>query len=68
VQGKPWRYDRDAYEAALGAAQALAPLTRLAGEAAQTPWDPDLASAMRHHNLRVEEELVIDTLLADLRP
>jgi len=32
------------------------------------PWDPELAFAMRRHNLRVEEELVIDALLEDLRP
>jgi uncharacterized protein (TIGR02679 family) len=68
VKGEPWRYDRDAYEAALRAAQTLAPLTTLAGEAAETPWDPELASAMRRHNLRVEEELVIDALLQDLSP
>jgi uncharacterized protein (TIGR02679 family) len=68
VKGQPWRYDHDAYEAALRAAQSLAPLTMLAGEPAETPWDPALAAAMRRHNLRVEEELVIDALLADLRP
>lgn len=66
VKGEPWRYDHDAYESALRTGQRLAPLTNLVGEAAETPWDPELALAMRRHNLRVEEELVIDTLLADL--
>jgi uncharacterized protein (TIGR02679 family) len=62
----PWRYDRGAYEAAVSAAQQLLPLAGLVGESAETPWDPELAAAMRHHNRRVEEELTLDTLLQDL--
>jgi len=57
-----------AYEAAVSAAQPLPPLAGLVGESAETPWDPELAGAMRHHNLRVEEELTLDTLLQDLSP
>jgi Protein of unknown function C-terminus (DUF2399) len=38
----------------------------LAGESMETPWDPPLAVAMRHHRVRIEEELVLDTLLHDL--
>ena len=62
----PWRYDRVAYEAAASAAQPLPPLAGLVGESAETPWDPDLAAAMRHRNIRIEEELTLDTLLQDL--
>jgi Protein of unknown function C-terminus (DUF2399) len=29
-------------------------------------WDPELASAMRHRNVRIEEELMLDLLLQDL--
>jgi uncharacterized protein (TIGR02679 family) len=66
---RPWRYDRDAYEAAATAmlvAQAAARPPRLAGEPMSTPWDPDLATAMARHDVRVEEELSLDLLLADL--
>ena len=65
VNWRPWRYDHQAYQAALSAAH---PLTPLAGEPAATPWDPELAPAMRHHNVRVEEELTLDLLLQDLSP
>jgi uncharacterized protein (TIGR02679 family) len=60
---RPWRYDHQAYQAAVSAAH---PLTPLAGEPAATPWDPELASAMRHRNVRIEEELTLDLLLQDL--
>jgi uncharacterized protein (TIGR02679 family) len=66
---QPWRYDRDSYEAAARAMLAshdAAPPPRLTGDPASTPWDPDLATAMAHHDVRVEEELFLDILLADL--
>jgi uncharacterized protein (TIGR02679 family) len=63
VNWRPWRYDHQAYAAAVSAAH---PLTPLAGEPAATPWDPELASAMRKRNVRVEEELTLDPLLQDL--
>jgi uncharacterized protein (TIGR02679 family) len=66
---RPWRFDRAAYEAAATAAlavQAAARLPRLAGEPVATPWDPGLAGAMARHAVRIEEELSLDTLLADL--
>jgi uncharacterized protein (TIGR02679 family) len=66
---QPWRYGRDAYEAAataMLAADAPARPPRLAGEPVSTPWDPDLATAMARHDVRVEEELSLDILLADL--
>jgi uncharacterized protein (TIGR02679 family) len=72
-QGKsrwqPWRYDKDAYEAAVTAVldvHTAARLSRLAGEPVATPWDPDLAAAMTRHDVRIEEELFLDTLLSDL--
>jgi uncharacterized protein (TIGR02679 family) len=68
VSWRPWQYDRQAYEAAASAAHPLTPLAGLAGEPAATPWDPDLAAAMRHRNVRIEEELTLDALLQDLSP
>ena len=66
VNWQPWRFDRQAYEAAVSAAHPLTPLARLAGEPMATPWDPELAAAMRHRNVRIEEELILDALLQDL--
>ena len=66
---RPWRYDRDAYEAAATAVLAVhaaARLPQLAGEPVTTPWDPGLAAAMARRGVRVEEELSLDILLADL--
>ncbi len=57
---QPWRYDRDAYEAAATAVvalQAATRLPRLAGEPVATLWDPGLAAAMACHDVRIEEEL-----------
>jgi uncharacterized protein (TIGR02679 family) len=68
VSWRPWRYDHQAYEAAVSAAHRLAPLAGLAGDPAATPWDPELATAMRRRNLRIEEELTLDALLQDLAP
>ena len=65
VNWRPWRYDHVAYEAAVAVHQPAAPVA-LAGESASTPWDPELAVTMRHHNLRIEEELTLDALLQDL--
>ena len=66
VDWQPWRYDHREYEAAALAARPLTPLGVLVGEPAATPWDPELASAMRHRNVRIEEELTLDVLLEDL--
>jgi hypothetical protein len=49
-------------------ADPLTPLARLTGEPSATPWEPGLAAAMRHRNVRVEEELTLDALLRDLVP
>ena len=66
VYWRPWRYDHAAYQAAVSAVHPLAPLVGLVGEPASTPWDLELAAAMRHRNLRIEEELTLDSLLQDL--
>ncbi|MFJ2402662.1 DUF2399 domain-containing protein [Streptomyces xanthochromogenes] len=31
-----------------------------------SPWDPDLATALAEHGVRIDEEAVLDSLLADL--
>jgi uncharacterized protein (TIGR02679 family) len=72
---QPWRYDRAAYAAAAAAAGApgaapssvpAARLPRLTGEPVATPWDPGLAVAMARRDVRIEEELTLDSLLTDL--
>ena len=64
---QPWRYDRDAYEAAAAlAVPAGGRLPRLGGEPVATPWDPGLADALACRGVRIEEELSLDALLADL--
>jgi hypothetical protein len=68
VNWQPWKYDRQAYEAAVSAAHPMTPLPRLVGEPAATPWDPELAAAMRHRDVLVEEELTLDSLPQDLGP
>jgi uncharacterized protein (TIGR02679 family) len=55
----PWRFDAAAYRSAPGG-------TALTGRVCPTPWDPALATAMTERGVRVEEELVLDDLLADL--
>ncbi|TQS19561.1 TIGR02679 family protein [Microbispora hainanensis] len=57
---RAWRYDAAAYLAAASAA----PLT---GRPRATPWDPALSAAMVRRAVRVEEEIVLGDLLADLR-
>ncbi len=51
---------------AYAAVSAAHPLTPLAGEPVGTPWDTELARAMRQRNVRIEEELTLDLLLEDL--
>lgn len=41
-------------------------LRPLRGVVPEAVWDPDLATAVRASGVEVEEELVIDWLLADL--
>lgn len=56
-----WHMTAADYTGALGAAG-----RPLRGAPTSAGWDPALTAAMRRHGLRIEEELVIDDLLADL--
>ncbi|MEU6970983.1 TIGR02679 family protein [Kitasatospora aureofaciens] len=60
----PWRYDAPSYLAAVDRGLGT-PLTT--GTPAPSPWNPALAPALAEHSIRVEEEQVLDQLLADLR-
>ncbi|MER7845137.1 TIGR02679 family protein [Kitasatospora sp. NPDC096077] len=63
VPWTPWRYTAADYRAARDAHPDTAPLT---GTPADAPWDADLGPALLAAGRRVEEELVLDHLLADL--
>ena len=58
----PWRFDSDAYRAA------ASPKARrdLTGQPVEACWDSSLAAAMRELGRGVEEERVVDDLIADL--
>ncbi|MEC3982786.1 TIGR02679 family protein [Amycolatopsis sp. H20-H5] len=58
-----WHFDAAAYRTA-AAAHPGHPLT---GTPATADWDPDLGPAMTETGTKVEEELVLDDLIADLR-
>jgi uncharacterized protein (TIGR02679 family) len=60
----PWRFDEASYLAALDRGHG-SPLTT--GAPADTPWDPRLRDAIARRGLRVEEERLLDLLIADLR-
>nr|WP_245239167.1 TIGR02679 family protein [Streptomyces sp. MZ04] len=64
VPWRPWRYTTADYRTAAAALNGLRPLTGTPTEAA---WDPDLALALTEAGVRVEEESVLDDLLADLK-
>jgi uncharacterized protein (TIGR02679 family) len=64
VPWQPWRYTADDYREAV--ATAVPESSLLSGKPAPSPWDPDLALALAKHGLRIEEETVLDVLLADL--
>src|SRR5262249_30248068 len=66
VNWDPWRYDHRDYVAAATAERWPGSSARLGGEPVDTPWDSELVLAMRQHNVRIEEELVLDSLLQDL--
>ncbi|WP_326637583.1 TIGR02679 family protein [Streptosporangium sp. NBC_01755] len=59
VGWRPWRYDTASY-------QAVSSRNPLTGSPRPTPWDPGLSAAMTRRAVRVEEELVLSDLLADL--
>jgi hypothetical protein len=60
---EPWQFDADAYIRAAGAVTSCQPLV---GGPVQASWDPRLSETMRHVGRRIEEELVLEGLLADL--
>ncbi len=64
VDTSPWRFDETAYLAALDSGHG-SPLTT--GLPADTPWDPRLREAIAQRGIRVEEEHLLDLLIADLR-
>ncbi|MFJ7589625.1 TIGR02679 domain-containing protein [Streptomyces sp. NPDC097617] len=64
VPWRPWRYTAHDYREAVAAAGP--DLRPLSGKPTPSPWEPDLAFALAEHALRVEEETVLDALLADL--
>ncbi|MGW4029353.1 TIGR02679 family protein [Streptomyces sp. NPDC004838] len=64
VPWRPWRYTAADYRAAVLAGDGGPSLT---GRPAEAPWDPDLPPALMELGVRVEEESVLGTLLADLR-
>lgn len=59
---EPWRYDVEDYRRAVPAS--MSPLT---GRPVDAAWSPALREALVGHGLRVEEELVLDDLVGDLR-
>ncbi|MGH3417811.1 MAG: TIGR02679 family protein [Actinocrinis sp.] len=63
VGTSPWRFDETAYLAALARGHG-SPLAT--GVPANTPWDPRLSGAIAQRGMRVEEEHVLDLLIADL--
>jgi uncharacterized protein (TIGR02679 family) len=58
---RPWRFDAESY---LG--QAHRPAAEMRGKRVEAVWDSELSGAIAHKGTRVEEEAVLDDLLADL--
>lgn len=65
IAWRPWRFDSAAYRSALNEHPGTTPLP-LPSAVPAAVWDPDLPAAMIHEGRRVEEELVLADLLADL--
>jgi uncharacterized protein (TIGR02679 family) len=64
---EPWRFGLEDHRAALARAeQSGTPLRPLRGEVPDACWDPALGAAIRAAGVEIEEELVLDVLLADL--
>ncbi|MFI0908951.1 DUF2399 domain-containing protein [Streptomyces abikoensis] len=60
---RPWRFTATDYRALAATTSQLPPLT---GTPAASPWDPALAQALSELGVRVEEEVALADLLADL--
>ncbi|MEV5500702.1 TIGR02679 family protein [Nonomuraea fuscirosea] len=58
---QPWRFDAASYLAVPSSAP-------LSGHVRPTSWDPELSVVMERRDVRVEEELVLAELMADLAP
>lgn len=63
IEWRPWRFDTEAYRAAV----ASVPGGELTGRPADAAWDPDLRQEMAGRRVHVQEELVLTELLDDLR-
>ena len=59
----PWRFDTEAY---IRAADSVTSPQPLIGVPVPASWDPRLGETMRRAGRRIEEELVLEELLADL--
>lgn len=65
----PWRFRTADHAAALSTLAGAAATSRpLRGRVPAASWDPDLAEAIEACGVEVEEEHVLDVLLADLSP
>jgi len=65
----PWRFCASDYsEAFASAAASGVRCLRLKGRVPNACWDHELAPAMIAAGVEIEEELVLDSLLADLAP
>ncbi|MFC7533852.1 TIGR02679 family protein [Actinoplanes sp. GCM10030250] len=65
---EPWHFRAHDYRRAVAlAAERGTPHQPLAGRAAPTVWDPDLAVAMASAGVAIHEEAVLDGLIASLR-
>lgn len=65
VAWDPWRFCAADYRAAAAADDAS---LALAGRPAEAAWDPELPVAMAEIGRAVEEEAVVELLVADLLP
>lgn len=66
VAWTPWRYRAADYRTAVGAVVPRSRSRELTGSPVEADWDPALASALAALGVPVEEEQVLDALLADL--
>lgn len=63
---RPWRFTAADYRAALAAPHPPLPALGMRPPALQTGWDPALTGVMAAEGAAIEEEHVLDVLLADL--
>ncbi|MBH1938545.1 TIGR02679 family protein [Streptomyces sp. AV19] len=63
VPWHPWRFTASDYRTLAATASQLPPLT---GAPAPSPWDPALSPALTELGVRVEEEVALAALMADL--